>query len=622
MLRVLSSLFSRKSSYKSIGVASGVSSGVSSRFSRDKRGNVAILFGLLGPTMCVMMGVVVDYANASRTKTRAQTALDSALLSAVHLKNRPESEIRANAEAMFRANYGDAQDLQLTITNTNGQLGMSVSLITPQLMGKLFGETPMTVNAVGGSEKIEGNIEVTLALDTTMSMKDDMGTLKTSAKRLAQVLHQRSLTPVKLGVVPFTSVVNPGRSALPDSSLDIAGQNWQQGSHFSGHWINGKYPDVSHLSSYSGCGYFWDPNAYQSTGSASNKDQSYLDNLSRRFAALLGVTQAHAMPPTDEPLLRGATTTAGEFVPQDFGWSYWCPNTQAPYEFLYNPSSGGGNYSYYDLFDRVGVTWKGCVEARAEPYDVTDDAATSANFATQWWPAFWPDDDDKNNWIPNGHNAPQGWGTPADSGIFKYNRTAVKTIQETPPNTRGPNKSCPEPILPLTGSRSTFDTYVDGLSHWDSGGTVISEGVGWGWRVLSPSLPFAEGAPYHANNRKILVVMSDGQNEMMSASNTWSSQYTAYGSMYWNGGRWPVWSYEGTRAFFDARTIAACDNAKAAGIEIYMVLFRQADFQARDLFQRCASDQTHMIEADNPAQLEGAFEKIATSVLSKVRLTR
>jgi hypothetical protein len=336
---------------------------------------------------------------------------------------------------------------------------------------------------------------------------------------------------------------------------------------------------------------------------------------------LFSISTAHAqMPPTEAPL-SGTLSIHGTLIPTGYVWSQACYEPNPPYEALYNNSKT----NYFEMYRRVNATWKGCVEARNAPYDVTDEAPTSQNPNTQFWSAFWPSDTSSNDWIPYDHNYPAGWSgmDPVYSHTsFKYNSTAPKTIDETPPNTKGPNKGCPDPILPLTGSRSTFDTYIDGISHWDSGGTVISEGVGWGWRVLSPGPPFTEGAAYSPNNRKILIVMSDGQNEIMSAANSWASQYTAYGAMYWNW-RFPrPWTFDNARVFFDNKTIAACDNAKAAGIEIYMVIFRQADFQARDLFQRCASDQTHMIEADNPAQLEGAFEKIATSVLSKVRLTR
>ena len=342
----------------------------------------------------------------------------------------------------------------------------------------------------------------------------------------------------------------------------------------------------------------------------------------RRFAGLI-TSPAHAMMPTDEPLVIGTKTTAGAELPVGMGWGHYCASGVAPYEFLANPPSGRGAFSQHELFQRVGVPWKGCVESRTPPHDVTDQPATPTNIATQWWPAFWPDDGNVNNWITTNHNEPKGWlMTLNDVAILKYNLTAPKSIMESPPKTKGPNKGCPEPILPLTSNISNFNKYINDLSHWDSGGTVISEGVGWGWRVLSPDAPFTEGAPYGKTTRKILVVMSDGANEIMSTNNVWQSQYTAYGPLWWNAKFPRPWTYENGRKFLDERTLAACTNAKAAGVEIFMVLFRQADVQARTLFENCASSTTNVFSADSPAALENAFNDIAAKALVQVRITK
>ncbi len=49
------------------------------------------------------------------------------------------------------------------------------------------------------------------------------------------------------------------------------------------------------------------------------------------------------------------------------------------------------------------------------------------------------------------------------------------------------------------------EKYIQALSHWDGGGTVIAEGVSWARRVLSPTPPFTEALPFGKDTRKIIV---------------------------------------------------------------------------------------------------------------------
>jgi hypothetical protein len=50
-------------------------------------------------------------------------------------------------------------------------------------------------------------------------------------------------------------------------------------------------------------------------------------------------------------------------------------------------------------------------------------------------------------------------------------------------------------VLPLTTQKAAVLDKVRSLKHWNGGGTINSEGVMWGWRVLSPTAPFTEVPP-------------------------------------------------------------------------------------------------------------------------------
>ena len=180
-----------------------------------------------------------------------------------------------------------------------------------------------------------------------------------------------------------------------------------------------------------------------------------------------------------------------------------------------------------------------------------------------------------------------------------------------------------------------MDAKINALSYWTGGGTVISEGLTWAWRSLSPNLPFADGKPYDKANRKVIVLMTDGVNGLADnniyATNL--SDYSAYGYLGANraGPLTPVWApvytFDRMTAFLDERTRAACSNAKAKGIEIYTVFFNRGTMSAaqqassRKLLSDCATSAQNLYEAKDAATLQVAFGQVG-SAIGKVRLVR
>ena len=108
----------------------------------------------------------------------------------------------------------------------------------------------------------------------------------------------------------------------------------------------------------------------------------------------------------------------------------------------------------------------------------------------------------------------------------------------------GPWFSCAvSSVVPLTYNRSRVE---DGITAMTARGpTVIPEGLAWGWRVLSPTEPFTKVeagptqaattiSPYNdAKWQKIIVLMTDGENDVLSNGNQINSLngswYSAYG---------------------------------------------------------------------------------------------
>jgi hypothetical protein len=304
---------------------------------------------------------------------------------------------------------------------------------------------------------------------------------------------------------------------------------------------------------------------------------------------------------------------------------------------LLNPD----HISHWDLFRRIpNARWKGCVEARPDPFDVTDDPPSASNVHSLFVQYFYPDESDswnhrnnKNNYMPDGPFPPNfsGWAPdPDELNLFKYNGVTNATINEVGPETKGPNRACPDPLLPLSSSKSDVISKIDSLKHYNGGGTISSEGVAWGWRTLSPNEPFKSSA-YNTGTRKIIVLMTDGINEMSLNPGKYAdwdemiSEYTAYSflnneqeSLVTRGwpmkGRFPEKNFQSATRYLNERMSTVCANAKRKGVEIYTILFKVSDQTTRNLVKACATSDKHAFLSADSSGLTAAFKDAATQI--------
>ena len=185
---------------------------------------------------------------------------------------------------------------------------------------------------------------------------------------------------------------------------------------------------------------------------------------------------------------------------------------------------------------------------------------------------------------------------------------------------------CTTELQPLTGSRTTLINKINALTP--AGDTYVPEGVMWGARTLTNSLPFTEGKaadPLGAPLRKALIIMTDGQNSMQPY-NDWRTPSMSANNMVhegsWiespaNSGNWIP-----TSTVADGYTIEACNAAKAEGIEVYTISFGSAvPASVKTLLQNCASKSELYTHAADATGLAAAFNDIADDLLA-VRLTQ
>ncbi|MEZ5952783.1 MAG: VWA domain-containing protein [Hyphomonas sp.] len=154
---------------------------------------------------------------------------------------------------------------------------------------------------------------------------------------------------------------------------------------------------------------------------------------------------------------------------------------------------------------------------------------------------------------------------------------------------------CPSPILPLTSSVSKLNAAIAGMKAESE--TYIATGLSWGHRVLSEGKPFDDGISYDEMNsteaRKILVLMSDGENTR-SRSN-------------WDGNHW-----DEDRALADTTTVAACNDIKKDGIEVYTIAFGITDTATISMLKSCATNAGYFFNVDESSELIAAFKAIGS----------
>ncbi|NJM29982.1 MAG: VWA domain-containing protein [Rhizobiales bacterium] len=269
-------------------------------------------------------------------------------------------------------------------------------------------------------------------------------------------------------------------------------------------------------------------------------------------------------------------------------------------------------------WNAIGRTWPGCVEMRAGTLATDDTAPSIGTPATLFTPMFAPDEPSTNYSCGSGscsylNSYMSDLHVSGDSHQTRQRRTnkyvTTNTIDTS--SGRGPDYNCKmAPIVPLTSVKANITAGINALNA--AGSTIISEGAAWGWRVLSPTAPFAEGSAYDSEWAKILVIMTDGENDLSSNSSFNGSPYTTVGYLAQN--RLGSTSASGGESVLNTRLATTCTNAKATGITVYTIGFQIPSNTVRTLLQNCATDPTKFIEAPSEAELIEAFEIIGNDL--------
>lgn len=192
-------------------------------FLADRRGGVAVMFGIVLVGMVLAVGMAIDYGRIVHTRTRLAQAVDAAALAGGRalLDGRlTDNDVQQIALKYFESNmadgatFGTATPPVISITRQTGEVSVNAAADVPMTLTKIAGFTSVNVPAAAVSRFDDRDIELSLALDVTLSMQGSakLGALKTATKDLIDIMLPDGGTKnkVRVALAPYSSGVDAG----------------------------------------------------------------------------------------------------------------------------------------------------------------------------------------------------------------------------------------------------------------------------------------------------------------------------------------------------------------------------------------------------------------------------
>jgi Flp pilus assembly protein TadG len=547
------------------------------RFKRDARGTVALIAGLSAIPLLLAAGVAVDMARASHEDEAFQSAVDSAALA---VAASDLSDLNAVTTAQMPARMALLNDLAKKYINAN---------YTPHFHDDTQIQVNVTV-ANNGTVKVEGYHDFPTAIMRIVGINEiDIGAH-------AQVNKAAGLTEnVEIFLVMDTT-----------GSMSI----------------NNKLVDAKAAAKL----------LFTEVLGAKTTDP----HLKFALVPFSGSVNLGPTYPT-----AGVIDTTGAATVSKVNF------TSATYHNM----KGWNDLRYKNALNQtVPLPWNGCVEARLGAYATNDTAPNVGVPDTLFTPYFAPDESSKGTiTYPNDYITASGSpnelspSLPSSSSDSVRQKNQAKYVTKLLTNVAvtadGPWYNCAaSSIVPLTPSRATIEAGIDAMTA--RGNTVLPEGLAWGWRVMSPTMPYTEGAAYNNKQwRKVVVFMTDGENDVSAGTNTLNgSVYTSYGYVTapLAKNRFGTTSSSAATAALDTKLLTVCSGIKSKAemrpnpknqsqnipsVELYTIGF-QAPVASSILLKACATDVDHYyVNAANGQELKDAFraigERLKTMYLSE-----
>lgn len=646
------------------------------RFAKDENGVFAVLFGLMAIVLIALGGATVDYVSLEQTRQRAQVALDAAALALqpeIFEPGYSDAAVEASALAIVRERVADPRIVdsiditQVTADPVEGSLYFRAQFVVPTMFVSLVGVTQMNASIEAEATRKKLALEVVMVLDNSGSMQSDnrMTNLVAAAKCATNILMYSdvvdsgntcvaapgaTLVPdVKVGIVPFTMYVNVGTGNANASWMDGFGNSAIANDNFDNDddettglaaQAGYTFPTLSNL--FAATGESWrgcvvarphtktgtTPSEYLDTDDTTptGGDNLFVPLFSPDMVDGVGSNNYLSDSPAvcDRPA-QGATTCTQTETRYCSGWGCSSgPTTYTP--------SGPTNFTSNAKFP------KGIYGAHAP--------SCTCRSWTSWSGWSSGGTQTRTRSCAGGGYVPTGLSNrELQERVCKYYAGVGSTNFSW-----GPNADCTRTaILPLTSNPTTVINTINSMQA--EGGTNIHMGTVWGFRALSPTVPFTEGGPYDQATSKVMIIMTDGENTAYNLSSHCGSTqrslngncyHSAYGFQYNSSNTSTVSTSGGNIARMgnttnvanatlvsemNQRTQDSCTNAKAAGISIYTIglatdtVVQSTPAVVRAMLTNCASATENARFPASPSDLKATFESIAND-LSALRLAR
>lgn len=209
---------------------SSLVSAIISRFRSADGGNVAIIVAASLSPISLALGAALDYRRLVSTKAFVQEAADAAVLAAakVYFAN----SLTDSTARMVAANRAAQASLDLSLRDRTDQIhgldwsqsvdadgGKLILIVTgasPNIFGSLFNIAELPFKASAEAASAGKPVEIALILDNTASMFTGgrFTLMRQAAKDYVNQVYALGGDRVKIGVVPWTTVVNINSEAI------------------------------------------------------------------------------------------------------------------------------------------------------------------------------------------------------------------------------------------------------------------------------------------------------------------------------------------------------------------------------------------------------------------------
>ncbi len=283
-----------------------------SNFAKDEKGNFAIIGAITIAMLIGGLAVSVDLASGYSAKQRLQDTTDAIALMAARGEIEGQANLTAVAQEYFSLTYPGQNGSRINLDSIERD-GDAVTVVASNSINTyftgIFGRSGLDVKAASTAEYASNNLNLSLVLDTTGSMRGSkMATLKVAGNALVNQLSSIPDDKLNISVVPFAQYVNVGNN--------LAGQNWLEFPQ-----TNSRAPR-----DWNGC-----------VGSRQGNLKSRIHSRAQKIPGLVGVNCPTAVQPLTQNMnkvkqsISNLKAEGWTYMPAGIAWGWRTLTPQAPF---------------------------------------------------------------------------------------------------------------------------------------------------------------------------------------------------------------------------------------------------------------------------------------------------